>query len=231
MKESHLTFQGEKCSAEKNGEKHGAWCRGRRGRGESTNCHHQRLSERPISLCSSQHGAACLLQVQHCQCNRCEYVLNTHAPRELLLVDTDLDQTVGVIGMERAHSPLAAVAVSSSNQHLLLLHESGSVSMWAPRPGLTVANTPMLPKSQSQVCLIVLDPIYINFSFEGAAAEITITVGLSVHSCLSCSFRGNSRNQLRVSRRLRPCAAGQKLQGAWPRRQSCLGDRGGLPHH
>ena len=77
----------------------------------------------------------------------------THAFRELLLVDTDLDQTVGVIGMERAHSPLAAVAVSSSNQHLLLLHESGSVSMWAPRPGLTVANTPMLPKSQSQVCL------------------------------------------------------------------------------
>ena len=85
--------------------------------------------------------------------NSATYVLNTHAPRELLLVDTDLDQTVGVIGMERAHSPLAAVAVSSSNQHLLLLHESGSVSMWAPRPGLTVANTPMLPKSQSQVCL------------------------------------------------------------------------------
>ena len=151
MKESHLTFQGEKCSTETNGEKHGAWCRGRRGRGESTNCHHQRLSERPISLCSSQHGAACLLQVQCCLCN----LLNMYHPyhRELLLVDTDLDQTVGVIGMERAHSPLAAVAVSSSNQHLLLLHESGSVSMWAPRPGLTVANTPMLPKSQSQVQL------------------------------------------------------------------------------
>ena len=68
-------------------------------------------------------------------------------------MDTDLGQTVGVIGMERAHSPLAAVTVSSSNQHLLLLHESGSVSMWAPKPGLTVANTPMLPKSQSQVQL------------------------------------------------------------------------------
>ena len=76
--------------------------------------------------------------------------------RELLLVDTDLGQTVGVIGMERAHSPLAAVAVSSINQHLLLLHESGSVSMWAPKPGLTVANTPMLPKSQSQVQLLTV---------------------------------------------------------------------------
>ena len=69
-------------------------------------------------------------------------------------MDTDLGQTVGVIGMERAHSPLSAVAVSSSNQHLLLLHESGSVSMWAPKPGLSVANTPMLPKSQSQVQLM-----------------------------------------------------------------------------
>ena len=72
-------------------------------------------------------------------------------PRELLLVDTDLDQTVGVISMERAHSPLAAVSVCSTTQHLLLLHESGSVSMWAPKAGLSVASTPMLPKSQSQV--------------------------------------------------------------------------------
>ena len=72
-------------------------------------------------------------------------------PRELLLVDTDLGQTVGVISMERAHSPLAAVSVCSTSQHLLLLHESGSVSMWAPKTGLSVASTPMLPKSQSQV--------------------------------------------------------------------------------
>ena len=107
-------------------------------------------------------------------------------------MDTDLGQTVGVIGMERAHSPLAAVAVTSTNQHLLLLHESGSVSMWAPKPGLSVANTPMLPKSQSQVHLSVSWMSRISISPAGAAAEITITLGISVHPCLSGSFRGNS---------------------------------------
>lgn len=70
-------------------------------------------------------------------------------PREVLLVDTDLGQTIGVIGLDRAHSPLAALAAGSTRDLLLLLHHSGSVSAWAPRPGLSVASTPLLPKSQS----------------------------------------------------------------------------------
>jgi hypothetical protein len=74
-------------------------------------------------------------------------------PKEVLLVDTELGQTIGVIGLERSHSPLAALAVASQRELLLLLHESGSVSAWAPRPGLAPqAVTPAPgppPRSQS----------------------------------------------------------------------------------
>ena len=68
--------------------------------------------------------------------------------KEVLVVDTELGQTVGVISLERTHSSLAALALASHRELLLLLHESGSVSVWSPRPGLSVAVTP-LPKSQS----------------------------------------------------------------------------------
>ena len=61
--------------------------------------------------------------------------------KEVLVVDTELGQTVGVISLERSHSSLAALALASHRELLLLLHESGSVSVWSPRPGLSVAVT------------------------------------------------------------------------------------------
>ena len=73
-------------------------------------------------------------------------------PKEVLIVDTELGQTVGQISLDRANSPLAGLQVARQRPVIFLLHESGSVSVWSLKEGLTVASTPMtMTKSQSLV--------------------------------------------------------------------------------
>jgi len=70
--------------------------------------------------------------------------------KEVLLVDTELGQTVGQINVDRSNSPLAGMEVARQKPVIFLLHESGSVSVWSLKNGLTVASTPiMMSKSQS----------------------------------------------------------------------------------
>merc|ERR1719318_118762 len=70
--------------------------------------------------------------------------------KEVLIVDTELGQTVGQINVDRSNSPLAGMEVARQKPVIFLLHESGSVSVWSLKNGLTVASTPiMMSKSQS----------------------------------------------------------------------------------
>jgi len=70
--------------------------------------------------------------------------------KEVLIVDTELGQTVGQINVDRSNSPLAGMEVARQKPVIFLLHESGGVSVWSLRAGLTVASTPiMMSKSQS----------------------------------------------------------------------------------
>jgi len=70
--------------------------------------------------------------------------------KEVLIVDTELGQTVGQINVDRSNSPLIGMEVARQKPIIFLLHESGSVSVWSLRNGLTVASTPItMSKSQS----------------------------------------------------------------------------------
>eukprot|EP00092_Neocalanus_flemingeri_P029430 GFUD01031956.1.p1 GENE.GFUD01031956.1~~GFUD01031956.1.p1 ORF type:complete len:979 (+),score=386.47 GFUD01031956.1:514-3450(+) len=70
--------------------------------------------------------------------------------KEVLIVDTELGQTVGQINVDRSNSPLVGMEVARQKPMIFLLHESGSVSVWSLRAGLTVASTPIImSKSQS----------------------------------------------------------------------------------
>jgi len=70
--------------------------------------------------------------------------------KEVLIVDTELGQTVGQINLERSNSPLVGMEVARQKPTIFFLHESGSVSVWSLKDGLTVASTPvMMSKSQS----------------------------------------------------------------------------------
>jgi len=70
--------------------------------------------------------------------------------KEVLIVDTELGQTVGQINVDRSNSPLAGLRVARQKPVIFLLHESGSVSVWSLKNGLTVASTPVtMSKSQS----------------------------------------------------------------------------------
>jgi hypothetical protein len=70
-------------------------------------------------------------------------------PKEVLLVDVVLGQTVGSVSLERAHSPLACLLAASSREAFYILHESGSVSVWTRKKELTVLATPSITRSQS----------------------------------------------------------------------------------
>ena len=69
--------------------------------------------------------------------------------KEVLLVDVKLSQAVGTINLERVHSSLAAIRTCAHNDVLVILHESGSLSVWRKKPKLSVQATPSVSRSQS----------------------------------------------------------------------------------
>ena len=69
--------------------------------------------------------------------------------KEVLLVDVKLSQAIGSINLERVHSPLAAIRTCADNDVIMILHESGSVSVWGKKQRLTVLATPSMSRSQS----------------------------------------------------------------------------------
>jgi hypothetical protein len=72
-------------------------------------------------------------------------------PKEVLLVDLVLGQTVGSVSLERAHSPLAALLPAAGREVFFILHESGSVSVWSRKSELSVLATPGITRSQSML--------------------------------------------------------------------------------
>ncbi len=72
-------------------------------------------------------------------------------PKEVLLVDLVLGQTVGAVSLERAHSPLAALLPAAGRETFFILHESGSVSVWSRKSELSVLATPGITRSQSML--------------------------------------------------------------------------------
>ena len=64
--------------------------------------------------------------------------------REVLIVDLELGQAVGQINLERSNSSLVSVRAAGQQPLLYLLTESGSVSAWLLRSGLSVSATPLM---------------------------------------------------------------------------------------
>ncbi|RZF44986.1 hypothetical protein LSTR_LSTR001947 [Laodelphax striatellus] len=63
-------------------------------------------------------------------------------PRDILMVDLHINQTVGVISIEKAMSPLVQIISTRQRDVIYCLHESGSVSVKVRRKG---AHAPYLP--------------------------------------------------------------------------------------
>ena len=64
--------------------------------------------------------------------------------REILIIDMELGQAVGQINLDRSNSSLVSVRAASQQPVLFLLQESGTVSAWLLRSGLSVSATPLL---------------------------------------------------------------------------------------
>ncbi|XP_072042557.1 WD repeat-containing protein 11-like isoform X2 [Amphiura filiformis] len=63
-------------------------------------------------------------------------------PREILILDLNIHQTVGTIPMERSGSPFQQVYPCKQRDVLMCLHENGSISVRVRRKALIVASTP-----------------------------------------------------------------------------------------
>ncbi len=70
-------------------------------------------------------------------------------PREVLILDLDLGQTVGVVGMERGAPNILSVFSCSQRDAIFLLTEGGSVSVRLRRKGYSFVSTPAVEHSKS----------------------------------------------------------------------------------
>ena len=63
--------------------------------------------------------------------------------KEVIIVDMELGQAVGQINFDRSNSSLVSMRAAGHKPVIYLLHESGTVSVWTQRDGLSVAATPL----------------------------------------------------------------------------------------
>jgi len=103
-------------------------------------------------------------------------------PKEVLILDTEIGQTVGIINLERANSPLAQLVSCRQSDVLYLLHESGSVSVWSKRKHLTVVGTPALSRSVSTISFSSTPGLVPNLKDVQPAKDTDVLLELSYES-------------------------------------------------
>ena len=108
--------------------------------------------------------------------------------REVIIVDMELGQAVGQINFDRSNSGLVGMRVASQKPVLYLLHESGSVSVWQYKEGLTVASTPMVGMtssvSMSSMSSVVQDNPLLELTYE------CLTVSDHIRLAKNCQVSG-----------------------------------------